>query len=116
MEAVAKKKLMKLTHRLQQPGLLPEERARLLSKIEGKLEKLDALPSPQNHGGPAGELRCTVVGAMPSGSFIYQSRLWVECALVILSKCCVGATASSTLKPSNGIQFRTPARSGATGT
>ncbi|CAL8465200.1 g4735 [Coccomyxa elongata] len=79
VEAVAKKKLLKLTYRLQQPGLLLEERARLLSKIEGKLEKLDALPSPQNHGGPA------------------------------------GATASSTLKPTNGIQFRTPARSGATG-
>ncbi|BDA50297.1 Leukocyte receptor cluster member 8 homolog [Coccomyxa sp. Obi] len=79
VEAVAKKKLLKLTQRLQQPGLLPEERARLLSKLEGKLEKLDALPSPQTNGGLG------------------------------------GATAPTTSKPSNGIQFRTPARSGSTG-
>ena len=81
VEAVAKKKLLKLTQRLQQPGLLPEERARLLSKIEGRLEKLDALPSPQ----PAGEFFFTFGLALEKVLSLDLSRLWVECCLIIPS-------------------------------
>lgn len=54
-EAQAKKKILKLTRKLQQPGVLPEKRARLLFKIEGSLSELDSLPSKTPNGNTSGE-------------------------------------------------------------
>jgi hypothetical protein len=56
--ALAKRKLLKLTKKLQQPGLQPGERAYLLSKIEGRLAKLDALPGQQSNGHAPGNALC----------------------------------------------------------
>ncbi|EIE23285.1 hypothetical protein COCSUDRAFT_63639 [Coccomyxa subellipsoidea C-169] len=50
----AKKKILKLTKKLQQPGVPPEKKARLLNKLEGSLAKLDSLPGLQTNGHPAG--------------------------------------------------------------
>ena len=36
------KKLLKLSQKLQQPGLLPEERARILAKLDKRLSKAAA--------------------------------------------------------------------------
>ena len=57
-EAQAKKKILKLTRKLQLPGVLPEKRARLLSKIEGSLSKLDSLPNKVVNGNTSGEPVC----------------------------------------------------------
>ncbi len=54
-EVQAKKKILKLTKKLQQPGVPPEKKARLLNKLEGSLAKLDSLPGLQTNGHPAGE-------------------------------------------------------------
>lgn len=55
-EVQAKKKILKLTKKLQQPGVPPEKKARLLNKLEGSLAKLDSLPGLQTSGHPAGKL------------------------------------------------------------
>lgn len=57
-QALAKKKILKLTKKLQQPGLEPGERAHLLSKIEGRLAKLDSLPGQQSNGHAPGIPSC----------------------------------------------------------
>lgn len=54
-EAQAKKKILNLTRKLQQPGVLPEKRARLLFKIEGSLSELDSLPSKTPNGNTSGD-------------------------------------------------------------